>query len=79
MKIGSLLVEICFLQKALNLCVLEQKVIREIKSQSEEITKNAGCCTNKEKKKKKDRRWQNEAAESRNYGRKGHGTGCEML
>ena len=53
MKIVSLLVEICFLQKALNLCVLEEKVIREIKSQSEEITKNAGCCTNKEKKKKK--------------------------
>ena len=44
-----------FLQKgilALNLCILEEKVIREIKSQSEEITKNAGCCTNKEKRKK---------------------------
>ena len=33
----------------------------------------------RKKRKKKDRRWQNEAAESRNYGRKGHGTGCEML
>lgn len=33
----------------------------------------------RKKEKKRDRRWQNEAAESRNYGRKGHGTGCEML